>query len=104
MAINHMSLSRPKWLYDLNSFAPSTNKKVVVAKFELSGYYQEVFESPDGPIKDWFRTEAGLFAVQHSMPDVTIHYGIDHNNFNNLYYIVAYFNDNDLTYWKLKFE
>lgn len=65
-------------------------------------------EDPDlfvaEPIWQWQQTEKGKYIMEHSMQQPEWHRMTDHLNYGFTYNIVAYLNDKDLTYWKLKYE
>lgn len=98
-----MALSKPKWQYDIDEFKGSKNYKVHVHTIKLGDV-----EDPDiylaDPLFKWQQTEKGKWVMENSFPTPSYHQHIDHNTYGYVYYICAYLDKKDYTYYRLKFE
>jgi len=98
-----MALSKPKWLFDLDKFKESKNYKVHVHTITMGDV-----EDPDiyiaEPIWKWQQTEKGKWVMDHSSPAPSYHQYNDPTTYGFTYYICAYLNEKDYTYYRLKFE
>lgn len=57
------------------------------------------------PLYNWEKTEVGKWVMENSNPAPTWQRQTDHPHcFGWKYYIVGYFNEQDLTYYNLKFK
>jgi hypothetical protein len=65
-------------------------------------------EDPDlwvaEPMWQWQQSEAGSWAMEHSKDKLMWQRTVDYQSFGYIYYIVARFEEKDLTFWKLKYE
>lgn len=97
-----MALSKPKWLYDLDEFKYSVNRKVHVDTLYISDVDDpEIYIAQ--PLFDWQQTEKGKWIMEHSMPSPSYHQAIDYQIYRYKYHICAYLNEKDYIYYKLKF-
>lgn len=65
-------------------------------------------EDPDlmvsDPIWRWQQTEAGKWAMEHSVETPEWQREIDPTSYGYKYFIKAFFTEKDLIFWKLKYE
>ena len=98
-----MALSKPKWLYDLDEFRDSVNRKVHVDTIHISDVDDpEIYLAE--PLFNWQQTIKGKWVMEHSKPEPSYHQQIDHMTYGYKYFICAYLNEKDYIFYRLKFE
>ena len=98
-----MALSKQKWLFDLGEFKDSVNRKVHVDTIRISDVDDpEIYLAQ--PLYEWTQTEKGKWVMEHSTPSPSYHQHIDHLSYGYTFYICAYLNEKDYTFYRLKYE
>lgn len=101
-----MALSKPQWLFNLSTFkkSPERTIKTLVHKITISAWDDDSEVSLAEPLLEWTKTEKGKFVMEHSRPSPSYHTDPNHANFQDTFYIIAYFDEKTHIYWKLKYE
>lgn len=98
-----MALLKPKWLFDLDDFKSSKNYKVHVHTIKMGDVEDpEVYVAE--PIFEWQQTEKGKWIMEHSSPAPSFHRYDDPMFYGYTFFICAYLNEKDYTYYRLKYE
>lgn len=98
-----MALLKPKWLFESTEFKNSKNHKVHVHTINLDNVDDPEVYIAD-PIYKWQQTEKGKWIMEHSNPEPSYHQVVDPMMWGYSYNIVAYLNEKDYTYYRLKYE
>jgi len=98
-----MAKLKQTWLYNLDEFKNSINRKVHVHTITMGDVDDpEIYIAQ--PIYEWQQTEKGKWVMENSAPAPSYHRYNDVMHYGYTFYICAYLNEKDYTYYRLKFE